>query len=75
MLIFVAPTKSGTKMAKIKELREKNNEELNKLLAEKEEIVRKLRFEIASKQIKNVKDLKNNKKEIARILTLINESK
>jgi large subunit ribosomal protein L29 len=62
-------------MAKIKELREKNKEELKKLLGEKEEIVRKLRFEIASKQIKNVKDLKNNKKEIARILTLINESK
>lgn len=62
-------------MTKIKELREKNKEELKKLLAEKEEIVRKLRFEIASKQIKNVKDLKNNRKEIARILTLINESK
>lgn len=62
-------------MAKIKELREKNKEELKKLLTEKEEIVRKLRFEIASKQIKNVKDLKNNRKEIARILTLINESK
>jgi large subunit ribosomal protein L29 len=60
---------------KIKELREKNKEELKKLLTEKEEIVRKLRFEIASKQIKNVKDLKNNRKEIARILTLINESK
>lgn len=62
-------------MIKIKELREKNKEELKKLLAEKEEIVRKLRFEIASKQIKNVKDLRNNKKEIARILTLINEAK
>ena len=62
-------------MAKIKELREKNVEELKKLLTEKKEIVRKLRFEIASKQIKNVKDLKNNRKEIARILTLINESK
>ncbi len=62
-------------MMKIKELREKNKEELKKLLTEKEEIVRKLRFEIASKQIKNVKDLKNNRKEIARILTLINESK
>jgi large subunit ribosomal protein L29 len=62
-------------MTKIKELREKNKEELKKLLTEKEEVVRKLRFEIASKQIKNVKDLKNNRKEIARILTLINESK
>lgn len=62
-------------MAKIKELREKNKEELRKLLTEKEENVRKLRFEIASKQIKNVKDLKNNKKDVSRILTLINELK
>jgi ribosomal protein L29 len=60
---------------KIKELREKNKEELKKLLAEKREVVRKLRFEIASKQIKNVRDLRNGKKEISRILTLINEAK
>ena len=61
-------------MAKIKELREKNVSELQKLLDEKREIVRKLRFEIASKQIKNVRDLRKNKKEISRILTLIKES-
>ncbi len=62
-------------MTKIKELREKNKEELKKLLIEREETVRRLRFEIASKQIKNVRDLKNNRKDVARILTLINESK
>jgi len=62
-------------MTRIKEFREKNKEELRKLLTEKEENVRKLRFEIASKQIKNVKDLKNNKKDVSRILTLINELK
>jgi ribosomal protein L29 len=62
-------------MTRIKEFREKNKEELQKLLTEKEENVRKLRFEIASKQIKNVKDLKNNKKDVSRILTLINELK
>ncbi|MEK7598382.1 MAG: 50S ribosomal protein L29 [Patescibacteria group bacterium] len=60
---------------KIKELREKNIEELKKLLAEKQESVRKLRFDISSKQIKNNHDLRNSKKDIARILTLINESK
>jgi large subunit ribosomal protein L29 len=61
-------------MIKIKELREKNKEELKKLLIEKKETVRKLRFDVASKQIKNVRDLRNSKKEVARILTLINES-
>jgi len=60
---------------KIKELREKNKEELKKLLNEKREILRKLRFDVASKQIKNNRDLRENKKDIARILTLINEAK
>lgn len=57
---------------KIKELREKNNEELKKLLSEKREQVRKLRFDIASKQVKNNREHRNTKKDIARILTLIN---
>jgi len=59
----------------IKELREKNIGELKKLLIEKREYARKLRFDISSKQIKNTKDLKNTKRDIARILTLINEGK
>ena len=61
-------------MTKIKELREKNNGELKKLLADKREAVRKLRFDLVSKQIKNNRDLRKDKKDIARILTLINET-
>jgi large subunit ribosomal protein L29 len=60
---------------KTKELREKNIEELKRILAEKQEAVRKLRFDVASKQIKNNRELRNNKKDIAKILTLINEIK
>lgn len=60
---------------KIKELREKNSEELKKLLGEKREHLRKLRFDIASRQIKNNKELRNTRKDIARILTLIKEGK
>jgi ribosomal protein L29 len=59
-------------MIKLKELKEKNIEELKKLLGERKEQARKLRFDIASKQVKNVRDYRNTKKEIARILTLIN---
>jgi len=59
---------------KIKELREKNKGELEKLLTEKKEYTRKLRFDISAKQIKNTKDLRNAKRDIAKILTLINES-
>ena len=58
---------------KIKELREKGIAELKKLLVEKKEQVRKLRFDIATKQVKNNRELRNNKKDIARILTLIKE--
>jgi large subunit ribosomal protein L29 len=60
---------------KIKELREKNSEELKKMLAEKKESARGLRFAIASKQIKNNREFRNIKKEIARIMTLINQVK
>jgi len=62
-------------MAKIKELREKSIEELKKLLAEKREAVRKLRFDISTKQVKNNRQLRNDKKDIAKILTLIKEHK
>ena len=60
---------------KTKELREKNIEELRKLLDEKRESVRKLRFDISSKQMKNVREIRAAKGDIAKILTLINESK
>lgn len=58
---------------KAKELREKNTEELKKILLEKQEKVRKSRFDIAVKQVKNNREIRNEKKDIARILTLINE--
>jgi large subunit ribosomal protein L29 len=58
---------------KIKELREKNTGELKIILKEKREKVRQIRFDIASKQVKNNQDLNKDKKDIARILTLIKE--
>ncbi len=58
---------------KMQELKDKNINELEKLLLEKQEKLRKFRFDIASRQVKNTKDIRNNKKDVARILTLINE--
>ncbi len=58
---------------KMQELKEKNISELEKMLFEKQEKLRKLRFDMASQQVKNTKDIRNNKKDVARILTLINE--
>lgn len=60
---------------KIKELREKTSEELGKMLTEKKEAARGLRFAIASKQIKNNREFRNIKKDIAKIMTLINQAK
>ena len=57
---------------KIKEIREKSIGELKKLLAEKREDVRKSRFDIAAKQAKNNRNLRKSKKDIARILTILN---
>lgn len=59
---------------KIKELREKNITELKKMLLEKKEFARKLRFDMVSKQVKDVKGCRNARKDVAKILTLINES-
>jgi len=60
---------------KIKELREKNIEELKKMLFEKRESVRKARFDVAAKQVKNIREIRNSKRDIARILTIIKEAK
>lgn len=59
-------------MKKIKEFIEKNKDELKNLLVGKKEQARTIRFNISSKQVKNNRELRNVKKDIARILTLIN---
>lgn len=56
----------------IKELTAKNQPELYKLLASLREQARDLSFKIASKEVKNNHKLKAVKKDIARILTILN---
>ena len=56
-----------------KEIREKNKEEIKKLLAEKRMLARKLRFDIASKQTKDHRDCREAKKDVAKLLTILNE--
>ena len=58
---------------KIKELRAQSKAELTKSLASMREQVRDLSFKLHSKEVKNNHMLKVVKKDIARILTLINE--
>jgi len=59
------------KSVKAVELKKKTNKELTKLLIKNKERLRLLRFDLASGRVKNVREIRNLKKEIARILTLI----
>lgn len=58
-----------------KKIREMNKEELEKTLEENKAKALKLRFDISSRQIKNHREYRNLKKDIARILTILGEKK
>lgn len=53
------------------ELRQKSKEELKEMLKEKKAGVEELRAKIAQKKIKNVREIAAEKKDIARILTIL----
>lgn len=58
---------------KFSELIQKSKKELQKILIEQKERLRSLRFDLVSGKVKNVKEIRWVKKNIARILTLINK--
>lgn len=60
---------------KIKELRQKPEKELQHLLQENREKLRQFRFDLASKKLKNIRQIRETRKDIARILTLTKEKK
>lgn len=60
---------------KIKELRKLDITKLNEALTETRNQARELRFSIANNQLKAVRQLRAAKKEIARILTVLNEKR
>ena len=57
------------------ELRKKDKKELEKTVLELKKKLSDLRFKFSSNQLKNTKDITNFKKEIARILTILKETK
>ena len=59
---------------KTAELRKKDNKELVKTINELTKKLSDLRFKFSSGKLKNVKEINNSKKEIARILTIIKET-
>lgn len=60
---------------KTKEWREKSIGEREKVLLELQDKVRKLRFDLATREAKNHSDYSKIKKDIARLLTLAKEEK
>lgn len=58
---------------KAKELRAKTKKELQKLLSENRDRLRQLRFELSQGKVKNVREIRRVKRDIARMLTIINE--
>ena len=56
---------------KLKELRQKPKTEMEKILRNNREKLRELRFNLAAGKIKNVREIRKVKKEIARILTIL----
>lgn len=60
---------------KIKEIREKTENELKKDLVEFRNKVAKMRFDISAKQVKNHREIRKSKKDIARILTIMKLTK
>jgi len=60
---------------KTTEIRKKSKSELDKLLRESKNKVRALRFDLASGKVKNVREIRKTKKDIARILTILKKEK
>lgn len=58
---------------KIKELRQKSKKELNQTLISLRNKLRESRFNLAGGKVKNIKEIHQIKKQIARVLTLLNE--
>lgn len=59
-------------MTKAKEFQSKNQDELVKILKEKQNRLLELKFGAASAKVKDSSEAKKTRKDIARILTVIN---
>lgn len=58
---------------KVKEIREKTEKELQSLIKEKKETLKKLRFSLANRQLKNTHEIRDTKVTIARAETVLKE--
>jgi len=56
---------------KIKDMNQKSKEELDKNLLDSREKLRQLRFDLIAGKVKNIREIRHLKKDIARIMTLL----
>jgi len=59
---------------KFQDLKTKPKDEIEKLLKDLREKLRQLRFDLVSGKVKNVKEIREVKKDIARILTFLRQN-
>ena len=60
---------------KITELKKEPKKSLEKILWEKKEGLRSLSFDLAAGKVKNVREIRQIKRDIARVLTLLKEQR
>lgn len=58
---------------KIRELRRKSIKELQETLVGLRDKLRELRFNLAGGKVKNIKEIRQTKRDVARILTILKE--
>ncbi len=58
---------------KLKELKQKTDKELNDLFWENRKKLGEIKFASSTKKLKNVKEIRELKREIARIITILRE--
>ena len=58
---------------KISEIKQKPKKELQRILHESQEKLRELRFDLSAGKVKNVREIRQIKKDIARIMTILKQ--
>lgn len=58
---------------KIREIRQKSKPEIQRIILDNREKLRQMRFDLAAGKVKNVREIRKIKKEIAQLLTILNQ--
>jgi len=61
----------GKRNDKIKDFLRAQKQELQKILLEKKDKLRQLRFDLSAGKVKNIREIRETKKDIARIMTIL----